>query len=378
VTPSEQLVAEINEDVFFREFSFADTRFATTSHTEVELADHVIWIDDLLVIFQIKERGAAGTNDGAWFRHEVLNRGTRQVRDTLNYIRETPNLVLKNQSGHTISTASWPQLHIVKLVLYFSRAELSNARSHHVSSTAGFVHILAGEAYLEVCRTLITPWEIFRYLTYREGRALAGKLRGVSERATLGQWLVGDFNAEPDKRYASAVEQLEPPDPRSSITFITAGMRDHLYTPLTTGASAPSYYQVLAELAKLDRNEIGAFRARFERAREASRTNEFAAPWRFVTGSECGFLFLPIVDSLFHNRLSALEKFTLSCKYELKLRRQVGLAIAVRGEQLVVDWLWTDGEWVHDPALEKAIHSGRNLFRPIREKLALLYTFRTP
>ncbi len=377
MTPSEELVAEFNRDIFLREFSFANTRFTAGGQTEIELADHIVWIDDLLMIFQIKERGN-GTNDDAWFKHEVLNRGTRQVRDTLRFLRETPNLVLTNQRGHTISIGSWSQLHVVKIVLYFSRATLGNARSHHVSSTAGFIHIISGGSYLDICRTLTTPSEIHRYLQYREALALAGQLRGVSERAALGQWLLGEFTAEPHERYASAVESLVPPQSMSRFVSIAAGMGEHLYTPLTTEPPSPSYYHVLAELAKLDRNEVGMFLARFDRARQASRANEFAAPWRFVAESGCGFLFLPVVNQLFDGRVAALEKFTLACKYDLKLRRQVGLAIAVRGEELVVDWYRMDGDWEYDSVLEKEIQSAPALFRAIHEEQVLLYRFQTP
>jgi len=373
MTPSEQLVEELSANVFLREFSFSKTRFKTQDQTEVELADHVVWIDDLLMVFQIKERCGGTANDEDWYKREVLKKGTRQIRDTLRYLRDTPNLALENQRGHVISTSSWHQLQIVKVVLYFSPKRPANARAYHVSRTEGFIHIVDGHEYLGLCSLLLTPSEIFRYLTYRQNRCIAGKVAGVTERAVLGQWLSGHFDAEPIEDYASVIDRLVPPTTDDDIRFITTGLADSLYTPLTMEGPAPNYYHVLAELAKLNRNEIAAFKARFEQVRAASRRNELERPWRMIAGSGCGFLFFGIVDDMFNERISALEKFTMASKYELKLKRHVGVAVAARGKQLFAEWLWMDGEWSYDDELEAALNSEWKPFRPLREEKTLLY-----
>lgn len=49
-------LAAINEDYFFREFTFSKTTFRPDPNQEVELADSIIWIDEFLIVFQVKER----------------------------------------------------------------------------------------------------------------------------------------------------------------------------------------------------------------------------------------------------------------------------------------------------------------------------------
>jgi len=245
MTPSEQLVEAFGANIFFREFSFSKTRFSTDDGNEVELADHVVWIDDLLMIFQIKERTGGSANDEGWYKREVLNKGTRQIRDTLRYLRERPGIVLKNQRGHPISTSSWHQLQITKVVLCFAQTRPANSRAYHVSRTAGFIHIIDGQQYLDLCSVLLTPSEIFRYLTFREQRCTSGKVGLVTERALLGQWLAGDFDAEPAEEYASLVDRLVTPSSEADLRFITTTLADRLYTPLTTEGPAPDYYHVL-------------------------------------------------------------------------------------------------------------------------------------
>lgn len=373
MTSSERLIADLNADIFFREFSFADTRFASYGETEKELADHVIWVDDLVVIFQIKERFGGTASDESWFKREVLNKGTRQIRDTLQYIREAPEVL--NQRGHRVSTASWESLQIVKVVLYFCPTPPPNIRSHHVSRSAGFIHLVDGNQYIDLCSILRTPSEILRYFEYRERRCLKGSMGKVSERATLGQWLVGDFEAEPDEEYASAIDQLVPPSEDAGISFLTTDLVNHLYTCVSTDGPAPDYYRVLAELAKLDRVELAAFRARFDLARAASREDRFERPWRIIPGSGCAFLILAVVSGMFQERVSAIEKFTMASKYELRLNRHVGVGVAVREKQLYVDWLWLDGEWGHDESLERALNGPWKPFRPLKEEKVLVYSF---
>ena len=54
---TENFLSGINDNIFLREFSFNKNKFNLNPQEEVEFADHVIWIDDLLIIFQLKERG---------------------------------------------------------------------------------------------------------------------------------------------------------------------------------------------------------------------------------------------------------------------------------------------------------------------------------
>ena len=49
-------IASLNEHFFFEEFTYSTNTFRPSASTELELADSIIWLDDMLVIFQLKER----------------------------------------------------------------------------------------------------------------------------------------------------------------------------------------------------------------------------------------------------------------------------------------------------------------------------------
>src|SRR3546814_19363667 len=73
----EEYVAELNSLAFWREFTFAETKFAPRPGQELELADNIVWLGDFAFILQLKER-EGGTRypaaERAWFRNKVLRK----------------------------------------------------------------------------------------------------------------------------------------------------------------------------------------------------------------------------------------------------------------------------------------------------------------
>lgn len=211
----EQYISELNSNVFFREFSFARNKFSPEPKRELEFADHVVWLDDLLIAFQLKERNicdnANSENEGKWFNDNVVRDATKQIRNTIGYLRDCSDIHLTNDRNHTfnISTASLKS--IDKIVLYSSHEALPlkcRNKKYHSSSSAGFIHILHIEDYIGICKTLVTPPEIHHFLTYREEliKHWGKETAHIPECALLGHFLYGDLSAEPSgesKKYGS-------------------------------------------------------------------------------------------------------------------------------------------------------------------------------
>ena len=71
----EEDIAGLNEFFFFREFTFSKNTFRPKPHAEVEFADNVIWLDDLAILYQLKERNAPTTTtpekEKKWLDHHM-------------------------------------------------------------------------------------------------------------------------------------------------------------------------------------------------------------------------------------------------------------------------------------------------------------------
>ena len=81
----EKRIAAIARTIFLPEFSFASNRFQVEKVGELELADHVVWADDVLIAIQMKER-ENGLPEANWFDDKVLKKATKQVPDILFHI----------------------------------------------------------------------------------------------------------------------------------------------------------------------------------------------------------------------------------------------------------------------------------------------------
>ncbi len=85
----EPRVALFNQNLFFWEFSFSQTKFKPATGSELELTDHLVWLDSLLLSFQLKQRTVETTTAEAeekWFRSKVINKAKSQVKDTHRYL----------------------------------------------------------------------------------------------------------------------------------------------------------------------------------------------------------------------------------------------------------------------------------------------------
>lgn len=93
----EEHLAALNANVFWREFSFSKNEFFPSPAEPSELADHIVWIEDLLIAYQLKERTAGpratAHTERKWFERKVLGDATRQVRDTLRYLEDRKSVV---------------------------------------------------------------------------------------------------------------------------------------------------------------------------------------------------------------------------------------------------------------------------------------------
>src|SRR5260370_32648415 len=87
----EGALGKLNESYFFREFTFSTNTFRPDKRTELELGDAVVWLEDFLIVVQVKERyaafGATSTDEENWFQSEVLGKAVTQIGNTLRYLR---------------------------------------------------------------------------------------------------------------------------------------------------------------------------------------------------------------------------------------------------------------------------------------------------
>ncbi len=363
----EKRIAAIARTIFLPEFSFAANKFQVEKVGQMELADHVVWADDLLIAIQMKER-EAGLPEANWFEEKVLKKATRQVRDTLSFLGKYEAIQIENQRGHRFNLEPATLKRKFMVVVYDEPASaIYRARpNHHVSRTAGPIHVLRATDLLDVCRTLITLTEIARYLEFRANIVTLNSL--VSERAILGQFLRGAVNELPDERNIEEFLRFRRNRSRFDIRWFFKELPEIIHT--NHDGDDKSYYYVLREYVLLDRFELEQARIRMGMVDKSLRNRANLRPVVMATQRGSCFVWIAVPDRHIPNRLILLQNMLMLAKYVTRSDRCVGMAYSTRTDGLIeLDMAYVDDPWAHDPIAEQHLAEA-NPFLPfeIEEK----------
>ncbi|MCE2745969.1 MAG: hypothetical protein LW710_08685 [Burkholderiales bacterium] len=379
------ILADLNEWHFFQEFVYSKNTFRPASpQTEVELADNVLWLGNILFAFQLKEREATPNTTDAierkWFEKKILDQATRQIRDTLRYLEENPTISLKNHRGHErqLELKSISQLH--KLVVYLPSQQLPSdclAKKYHESKTAGVIHIVPAHDYLGIVRTLLTPAELADYFDFREGliEVWGAKVNEVPEPALVGQFLEGDSSKPPSLDFLAQLKALD----HRADEWDMSGVISKFPDKVTTENEPTDYYPIVTELALLKRNELREFKARFQLSIDKSRADEFTRPYRIaIPRTDCGFVFIPLTKELFPHRRNALLNMTLAHKYDQRLSKCIGIAIGNHEQGWFnAEWCYANAPWAYDAEMDTLL-AANNPFRAVKVGELPRYTYKHP
>jgi hypothetical protein len=357
-------IAASNVGFFLREFSFSRTTFTPRGGTEVELADHVVSVGDVLLLFQMKQRTEA-TDDPAsentWFEKKVRKQAIRQLRDTLDYLAGG-RIELKNDKGHVVELPrELAGLTVVKVVVYAPGDALPLQPKHHPSSKGGFIHLIRAADYDTILRTLVTLPEVIEFLRHRERLCVQfpAATEAVAEEALLGHFLNGNASDPPASSDAAHARALRKDTDSFDISTILHKFEEKSYASFASRAGRTTllptdYYAILIELLRLPRTDLAAFKQRFMWAWDACGGAPTQPSRLGSVATGCAFVFIPVPDMSEH-AANALNNLTLAAKYDLKADRCVGIAFRRDGEYRLMDWMFYEQPWEYDADLERLL-----------------------
>ncbi|MEH2457227.1 hypothetical protein [Nostoc sp.] len=384
----EELIAELNANIFLKEFSFSKNNFTPKGSSELELADHVIWLDDLMIVYQVKERTgekSSVNSEKQWFEKKILQKAKNQIRDIVVYFKKYEDeIIIPNQRGH-IFNMKFNQIKIfIKIIIHLSNKLLpeyyKNKKYYLSSQEAGFVHIVSGNDYLNICQKLLTPREIGDYFIYRQDLLIkhTHNAENLPEGAIVGQFLSGeDANFPPSKKFLEYLYRLINDRDNFSISGILENFSQRIeYINSNEKNSEYAYYSIIGEFAKLRRTNLQEVKTRIKLCLEACDSDEFELPYRIVVPeTSCGFVFIPLQHEQKDHRLIWLHNLTYAAKYDQKIRHCIGITFVKEQEDYLMDWCFLDNDWQYDSAIEESLKNYYP-FRPLEAKLIPSYQFK--
>lgn len=382
VNLAEEIVKEINQSVFFKEFTFTNNKLGGKDNDE--LADSIVWLDDIFLLIQIKLRDTAsqGTaeQEKKWFENKVILKAKVQIKSSLSYFEKYDTLLIPNGRGFEVDLKAAPVAFSKRLILYYPGANLADEerfRKFYVSREVGLFHFFHLEDYQWICRYLFTPFEINDYLITREElfTRYGNALNEVPEQLLLGFYLSGDdiedFNLghiEYLHRFSNSLDEFD----------ISGIIIDFFERQQASELSSDKYHYVVKELAKMHRSDLKQFKQRFLRALEMMSKREYVLPYRIVVpNTGCGFVFIPVPTEQSANWETALRNFTFAHKYDQHLDKCIGIVFSnASGSPKYIDinWLMIVGPWQKDEAYEQQLYAKFPL-REVRVEEADRYKF---
>ena len=377
----EDMTDYLGSNVFMRTFSFSSAQIPVPGLPRPELADHFVLLGGFGFIFQLIERGT-GTETGAselekWFADEVVKRGVRQIRHTRELLQSYRSISLANAEGHRVSLALSGFEGVKGLIIYRAPTLPPGILPPRFRKTrvAGFVHIMSDSDYFGICEHLITPSELRDYLRFRE-EVLSRPdpvPPSVTEAALIGQYMFEDLAAEPDARYESAARSLtgDPGD------YVFSYLIENLATQIARrdeDSIESTYHPILLEIARLGRSELKQLKMQFRLSLEAVRADRFELPYRLCSQhTDCAFLTLPGSAEFRLRSRRALESLSAASKYELKLPKQVSMAMWRTGQIIDVDWIYMEGPNPPSEELDKHLAEAYPFRRTSQKRLPEYY-----
>ena len=377
---TEKIVAFINTNVFFKEFSFSRNEFTTPdAKSQLQLADNVIWLDNILFIYQIKDRNVEADGDEVkWFVNKVQKKAVKQIKGTLEYFTEYKNITVTNERGHSINISEANPENAKKIIVYTSTEALPEEKrflKFHRSKTAGLIHLFHSDDYGGVCRFLFTPSEIAEYLLFRETlyEKHEQELNSLPEQYVLGHFLESTDTDNIDLTYLENLKKMIKNESEFDVSIIINLFQERIVKI----GSDNDYYFIIKEIAKLDRAELKEFKLRFKMSLEKAKSQTFTLPYRISSiRTNCGFVFIPLEYKNSDVWQNALFNLTYAHKYERKNSKCIGMIVCydLKKKFYDINWSYVESEWCYNQEMEKLLKEN-NPFRNVSLRKTNKYHF---
>jgi len=362
-TQSENSVTAINSNVFFKEFTYGTTEFMDeTKKQSLEFGDNVVWLDDIFIIFEIKERESYLTEgEEKWFENKVLNKAVKQIKKTHKYFGDFPAITLKNEKGHS-KNISEANLDDVQNVVIYSASDSFSERKRQVkfyeSQSIGLIHLFHTEDYYWICKYLSTPAEVKEYLIFREDLYLAHKeiLSKLPEQYVLGHFLETLDTSKIEPKFIENLGLVN----QELFDFDISTIIENFNSKIKLLSYQTEYYPIVSEIAKMNRAELAEFKKRLIRSIEKCQESEREIPYRmYLPRTDCAYVFIPLnKDDSIHWR-TALRNFTEAQKYDQRAYKGIGVVIYevdIDGEVFFeMFWMYIEAKWAFNEQMEELL-----------------------
>lgn len=357
---SEKEITQINQNVFFKEFTFDKNDFIIDGHNKVELADNVLWLDDLMIVIQIKEKDLKGNSSvDDWLKNKVFKKAKDQVKNTLKYLYDHKTISIANghNENHILDIRKIVSIHSVIIYKIDDWNKESEVAKKYITQDNRLIHFISFDDYIQVCRYIITPVELGQYLYFRE-KMLRNNMNidELPEQYFLAHYFQNPINTTFNILYICNLNKICEKIISKEDEFYLGNFISHMRETLYAYGNERDYYFTVRELAKLNRGEMKLFKERLLAIIHGEPKSLPVLMKRFASDrTKCGFVLMKLNEDVKDTWSNALINFAYEFKYKWKLEKCIGLVVLKDNEYYDFKWCYMEGKWAYDEEWEKRV-----------------------
>ncbi len=283
---SEKLLSSFSEKIFYKELVYSNLKFIPNGGTEVELADLIINLEDIVLAIQLKERNKSNqSNDSKKEEKWLLKRckeAKKQVEDTISYINNEEVIFVNSRGKRTRINSN---AEIVPLIVFENSniLEYEHLILNH-SKEGLIVNCISMGDFKLMCMELMSPIEIIDYIKWRKKFYQQNNDIDVLITDTEN----GFFISKPQMKETLVQQYLYEQygekilNENTSYLGIFKGYVSVLFEHTVESSSMDACYEIVNFLAHLCRDEIKGFVERVKKAIEGPHQNEIVGSLRNV------------------------------------------------------------------------------------------------
>ena len=164
---SEKLLSAFSQMYFYKELVQDNLLFTPENNSQLELADLLLNLDDVIVAIQLKERNDSNKTNSvetemSWLERQI-KKAKKQIKDTMNYISNANLPPFQTVSG--MSAPVIPNADIIPLLVFMNDKIKEYPKTRSIDGKT--INCVSFEDFQIICQSLITPIEIIDYLEWR-------------------------------------------------------------------------------------------------------------------------------------------------------------------------------------------------------------------
>ena len=355
MTLSEKICQDINRKFYFDDFVL-NNLYYWKDGIKMEICDGLIEFEDRYIIIQIKERDSQeSTNNQKWLERKVYKKATSQIKDTIEIIKMTDNLIVEDLYGQQVNIDKTKS---ILPIIVFKNDEITEYKRVYHSSTKNInINIFSENDYKTMMEKIEVPCEIIDYLMLRQELFQHSNFNVILDDSENGYFMMANIENELDVAEYFLMKTIKdkPYNKLDVKNFLGIIQKYNLKRINQT----QDYKQILYRMLRFDRFGASYFMQRWNNCWDLSKKRIFNCQ-QIIVGQNIserfGFLFISAKkddvkdNNKFYSHLTNL----FIQKYQL----QTAIAIISYYEgnnNYLVNWLFMSKPFENDEELQKVL-----------------------